>query len=552
LRLTEGEGAAQLSPVQQASLYAVRGELALRAGATSDASRFATRATELGSTDRLVSMRCLELTLAAGQFDAAAALAKSLLARNAKDEIAIVGLARAKLGSRDLLGAYTDVQGALTASPDSPTLNFWLGVVSKAMGKRDEAKAQFQKARTLDPKAHEPAVELAMDAVEHGKYQEAMTIADEAAAVVPPAERWRMVGVKAHVLSRKRAFVDAEAAYQDALKARPSAAGVRGQYVDMLVAAGRLTEAEQQLGEAQLLDPKNTQVLLAAGVVATARGNHNAALERATEAMQLAPSWYLPFARAARAAAQLKDAARARGYVEIADRLLHGAPDVLCAQAAVAITNDPKTAVSLLQEAREAAPDDPNIAYELGRGHTEAGNFLDAIEVLKKLIKTVPDYGDAYFALAKVNREIGRSGDAHRALEQLLKVDPKRIDAWLEAADLYASADNDAAALKAYQKAQDVDPNHAATACALGEALVVRMGDDERNLKRGVDVLRRCVELAPKEAAGWKHMGNAYLSLRKGKEAAAAFRSYLDLADPADPERVAVQESLANLKQPGG
>ena len=63
----------------------------------------------------------------------------------------------------DTLGAYTDLQIALKTNPDDAALNFWFGVAAKEMGKLPEARAQFEKAQKLDPKA---AADVGKDAFE--------------------------------------------------------------------------------------------------------------------------------------------------------------------------------------------------------------------------------------------------------------------------------------------------------------------------------------------------------------------------------------------------
>ncbi len=155
----------------------------------------------------------------------------------------------------------------------------------------------------------------------------------------------------------------------------------------------------------------------------------------------------------------------------------------------------------MLTTASEAAPEDPMLPFLLGKTHQSMGASLEAIDSLRRAVTLAPNFDDAWFALGKVNREIGRNEDAKRCFAEVTKLDKGRADAWVEIADVLATTGDDAGALDAYERALKAEPTNPISVCAMGETLVLRMGEDAKNLKRGAETLERCVRLQDDEQA---------------------------------------------------
>jgi tetratricopeptide (TPR) repeat protein len=287
---------------------------------------------------------------------------------------------------------------------------------------------------------------------------------------------------------------------------------------------------------------------VAQGDVLGARGDWKSALARYDDAIQTAPNAFRPYLHAALAAVELKDTVRAKGFVETAGQLRPGVAEVLSVTAMVQKASDPKSASRLMQQAMEQAPEEPAYPYQLGVIFMSMGAPLEAIDVLKKATALDPDYVDAYYVLAKVQRDLGRQKDARQSLDDAVRIDPKRADAWLEIADLLSQQDDDAGALRAYEKALKADAKNPASVCAMGETLVVRMGTDVKNLKRGIEVLENCVKLQPKHASAWKTLGNAYKTLTppRKKEALRAYRAHMQV-NPDDIENLIITDLIKDL-----
>ncbi|HEY0883086.1 MAG TPA: tetratricopeptide repeat protein, partial [Archangium sp.] len=497
LDLSEGEAAKMASPTQRADAYLARADVAISAREYPEALGLVSTAVALVPNNRAFRIRAIDFAIRLRDYNVAREHAKQLLTMNAEDPAGVIGLARAKLGTKETLGAYSDLQVALKKHPDDADLNFWFGIAAKEMGKVQEAREQFERAQKLDPHAAAPVVENVLDAVEHGKLTNALKIADAAMTQVNASERHRVRAAKAYAFARRRQFKEASEEYLKALGENPRDSDARARYVETLIAMKQLDDADKQAAEAMLMDSKNPAVLIASGAVSQARGNEKIALDRFEEAMQLAPTAWEPYARAAVAAARLKDVQRARGLAETAGQLRPGNPDVIAAQAQVTVLQDPKQAATLMAQAVEAAPEDPTMQYLLGTVHQSMGAALEAIDALKRAVGLAPDYADAWFALGKVYRELGRTEDAKRAFAEVSRIDEHRADAWVETANILGAAGDDVGALAAYERAQTAEPQNPNSICAMGETLVERMGEDPKNVRRGLEMLERCVKLSP-------------------------------------------------------
>jgi tetratricopeptide (TPR) repeat protein len=537
VEMSEGPRSKMASPAQQAEAYMGRAELAISARAFPEGLRYLGAAVALVPTNRALRVRAVEFALRLREYSIAREHAKALLAQIPDDPDGVIGLARAKLGTNDKLGAFTDLQVALKKHPEDAMLNFWFGVASKEMGKLTEARALFDKAQKLDPKRADPVVENVSDAIERGKLSDALQIADAALNGVDSGERHRVRSAKATVYARRRQFPEAETEFKKALEENPRDSDTRAHYAELLVAMKRLPDAEQQVNEAISMDGKNPSVLIASGAIAESRGELKQARDRYEEAMQLAPNAFEPYARAAVVASKLKDLQRARSLVETASQLRPTNPDVIAAQAVVLSASDPKQASQMLTTASEAAPEDPKMPFLLGQIFQTMGANLEAIDALKRATSIAPDYDDAWFTLGKVNRDLGRLGDARASFANVIRIDGTRADAWVETADLLAAQGDDDGALEAYEKALKAEPSNPNSICAMGDTLVVRMGEDAKNLKRGIELLERCVKLTPKHPTAWKNLGNAYRTNNRRKEAANAYKQHLsqNINDPDNP-----------------
>lgn len=545
---SEGKASEVAAPHQRASAFIGRATLALAEHDYPLALRMSGQAVELTPLDRDVRMTAADIGLRLRDYAAAKANGKKVLELNPDDIEATIAVARADIGNREPLSAYTALQAASKKKSDDAVLYYWFGVAARELSKLDEARKHFDKSAKLDPTRAGPVVELLYDAIDQGKLTDAVKRAADSESKVDAGDRHKIRAAKALAYTRRRAFADAEKEYKKALEENPSDADARAYYVSMLSAQKRVAEGQEQLKEAQTQDSKNPMVVIAHGDVLAASGDLKGALDRYQEAMQIAPNAHQSYVRAARVCAEMRDFGRAKGFVDTAGQLRPGIAEVIAAQAVVVRATDAANAAQLLQQASELAPEEPFYPHELGITFANMAAPLEAVDALKKAVGLDPTYADAYFQLGKVYRDLGRQRDAKDAIERCLKYEPKRVDAWLELADLASTQGDDEGTLKAYERALQANPDNAATTCAMGETLVLRMGGEPRHLKRGVDTLEKCVRLMPTHATAWVTLGNGFKTVGKRKEALRAFKQHLQNVPGDSPETAIARDQIADLE----
>jgi predicted Zn finger-like uncharacterized protein len=545
---SEGKRGDDASGPERAQAYIARAYIATSAQAYPEALRYVQAAVDAVPLNRHVRIQAAEMALQVRDYKIAQANGEKLLEMNPDDVDGLIIVSRARIGNRDALGAYSDLQVAVKKKPQDPSLNYWFGVAAREMSKLEEARKMFENAAKLDPKRADPVVEIVYDLIEQGKLTEAVKRAGDAEDKVNAGERYKVKAAKAYAYSRRRQFEQAKKEYTEALDANPRDSDARARYATMLVSQRHLDEADKEINEATVMDAKNPAVIVVAGDALAARGDNKGALQRYENAMQLAPNYYLPYLHAARVAVNLKDQGRAKGFVDTAGQLRPGVSEVLEMQAIVAKSSDPKQASRTMQQAIDAAPEIPEYTYELGVIFAGMGAPVEAIDAFKKAVGLDPDYVDAYFALSKVQRDLQRPKDAMESLQNCVRIDPKRADAWVEIADLLSQQGDDTGSLRAYEKALKADPKNAESVCAMGMTLVQRVGNDIKNLKRGIDVLERCVQLNPKHPEAWKALGDAYKGLQpaKKRDAIRCYQKHLELF-PDDTEASTVRDEIRDL-----
>jgi cellulose synthase operon protein C len=545
--MSEGQKGEAASPPQRAQAFMGRADIAVAARQYPEALRYVSKAVELVPLNRNVRIAAAEMALKLRDYNIAKGNGHKLLEMNPDDVEGIIIVARAGLGSRDALTAYSELQAAVKKQPENGPLNYWFGVAAREMSKLDESRAQFEKAASIDPKRADAVVEIVYDLIERGKMTDAVSRATQAEDKVAPGERFKVRAAKAYAYARRRQFEQAEKEYKKALEENPGDTDTRARYATMLVWRRDLEAAEREVNEAQLTDAKNPAVIVVAGDVAAARGDFKAALSRYQEAMELAPNAHQPYLHAARAAVELKDLNRAKGFVDTAGQLRPGVAEVLAVQGAVMKSQDPKQASRLLTTAMEQAPEEPLYPYELGSVYTSMGAQVEAIDAFKAAVALDPDFVDAYLQLGKVQRDLGRSREARDSLDNALRINPKRADAWLDMAELMSQQGDDAGSLRSYEKALEADPKSSIALCAMGETLVVRLGTETKSLKRGIDVLESCVKMAPKHKSAWMNLGNAYKTVGKKKDAIRAYKAHLANNPEETTETMIVRDQLSDL-----
>ena len=190
------------------------------------------------------------------------ALAVAVIAPRLKASVAGFTLVAVATGA---FGAATFMRNAVYASPlwlwgdtvakrpDNPRAHYNLGLALREAGRGEEARGEFERTLTLNPRHAFANYELGNAAFATGRWGDAATFFEHAVAADPQFVAARVnLGQALDALGRTD---EALAQYREALAADPGAADVRVNLGGLLVKHGRAGEGEALLREALAIDP---------------------------------------------------------------------------------------------------------------------------------------------------------------------------------------------------------------------------------------------------------------------------------------------------------
>lgn len=195
-----------------------------------------------------------------------------------------------------------------------------------------------------------------------------------------------------------------------------------------------------------------------------------------------------------------------------------------------------------LTKASDLDPENPEIDMMLGLAYQARGDLGKAEEHLRIAIEKKPDYAEAHNNLGNLMSQLGRGEEAIREYEQAAAnvLYPTPEYAYYNMAREYFRRKELDKAEEKYERAIALNSSFldAYRGLAMVQGRRGKWEDAAKTLERGVEV-------APTYAPGWMDLGNAYLKLRRRRDAAAAFRNVLE--NSTDPELRTQATNYLNL-----
>jgi tetratricopeptide (TPR) repeat protein len=296
---------------------------------------------------------------------------------------------RALIGLRESKQARAELITFSTQNPQVWEAKLQLAALDLAEKNYKSAEDVFRKmySETRDQRA---LMGLTESFTQQGQYEQAMKLMKDELAKTP--ERTDYLVAIGNIAIRAQKYNDALESYKKALEKYPRAA-------DIWI---RLGETQRVMG-----DPTN-------------------ALTSFAKAKDLAPNNLIPYVKMALMAEAVGDKEKARPLYE---QILKIKPDNALALNNLAYLladngTDLDQALTMAQRAKQAYPQDSNIADTLGWIYIKKNLSDSAISIFKDLVRQEPDRSTFHYHLAMALAQKGDKASARKELEAALKKQP--------------------------------------------------------------------------------------------------------------------------------
>ena len=256
--------------------------------------------------------------------------------------------------------------------------------------------------------------------------------------------------------------------------------------------SGNLAEAERLYRALLQVEPRQADALALLGLVLGARGDYDAAVASADQAIAIDPKAALfHFHRGS--------------ILTTAQRF----PD----------------AIDAFRRATALKPDFAEAHYNLANTLRALGDWPGAIEAYRATLRLRPDYAEAYNNLALSLVHEKNHDEALAAARKSVEVAPGYGEGWRTICNIAEQAGNFELALGAGKRCTELMPDSHFSWFGYGVAL----NRLDRN-EEAIEAYKRALELKPDRADIWDNLGQTYQSLDRLEEAEAAYRKCIDVA----------------------
>jgi len=388
--------------------------------------------------------------------------------------------------------ALVEIDTALSASPDDPSLNNLRGLVTAKLNRSAEAEASFRKVIRLLPQAAMGYNNLAALLWQLGRYDEAAQSFRQA-LIHEPVNFAALVGIGT-ILSANQKYAEAAAYLEKAWSIHPGDFQAGYEFARALQQTKRPVEAQRVL---RRLSPPNDSAIAAkfyallAGI-AEQLGDRSSASRDYRRAYELSRQSFEIYLALVRTTLGARDRNGTR---------LPPAPTGLSAEqnftlgALFASNGDYSAAISHFQSTLQLQPTSYAATYNLALAYKQAGIYQAASELLEQALGR-QSTAELYNLLASVQEKTGRYVEAVRN----------------------------------YKRAVDLDPDNEQYYFDLGAEYLVHL-----TFEPAIEVFRIGTRKFSKSARQYVGMGLAQFALRQYGDAADAFISALEM-NPSSPD----------------
>lgn len=331
-----------------------------------------------------------ELELQSGDTAAAVAGLKAYLEKQPRDPRAWEALGKAQLRAKDVPGAYTSFMNTVQLAPASARGPYLVGLALRAGGKTAEAKQQFEKALAMAPGYTEPLEQLATMNFAEKDPNAAIARIERQALLEPKSASLQYLLGRAYQASGDTK--QAEKAFMKAVELNPNAAPAYVSLGQIYGASKEYDRAIAELDKALASRPDQPAALMLKSIAQQMKGDATGAREGYEKLLKTNPR----FAPAAN---------------NLAWMLAEEGPG-----------KDLQRAFLLAQAARDAAPQDPQVADTLGWVLYKQGAYPRAEALFREAADKLPTNAEVHYHLGMAQAKIGKNDDARASLTKSLEL----------------------------------------------------------------------------------------------------------------------------------
>jgi Flp pilus assembly protein TadD len=374
--------------------------------------------------------------------DAAAATLNNLLAQ-----------AQAAMDRKDYEAAVQSYQEYLSKKPDDATVHYDLGYAYTAMQKPAEAKTEYEKAISFDPKMAAAYQNLGLTLLTSDP-SAAVAPLQKAAELLPKDARTKwLLGTALEMNGKLTLAIDQ---YEAAKKLDDKDPDTRASLGHALLSADRPSEAESEYRAALALHPEGAALGQAHMGLAKALIARKKIEEAATELAAYLESRPDDANARLEHAGELAELGKNEDALAELDRATAGAPENLRAlKLRVQIAFQRKhydDAIPALQKAIAIAPQDADLAAQLGHAYLEKKDYPHAVNELIAAFKMNPASNDVLGDLVSAQYLNKNYSGALKGLDVLSQRKTLPMGSWFIRATCYDKLGQQAQALDAYKK----------------------------------------------------------------------------------------------------
>ncbi len=417
-----------------------------------------------------------------------------------------LGIALHALGKFD--EAVAEYREAMRLKPDYYKTHVSLAIGLHAQRKLDEAVAEYREAIRLKPDYEWTHIDLGGLFAERGMSNEAAAEFLEASRINPQSALARNMLGRARYLQKR--YDEAIAAYREVIRIDSGDGGWYHNLGDALRGQGKLDEAVAAYRDAIRLKPGLASAYNGLGLALKAQKKTDEAIAAYRESIRLDPHDALAHSNLGNA---LRDKGKLDEAVAAYREAIRLRPDLATAHNGLgnALWDQKKLdeAATAYRESIRLKPDEPWAHSGLGNALRDQGKLDEAVAEYRESIRLNPDYAFAHNGLGNALRRQRKLGEAVGEYREAIRLQP----------DLAMAHNN------------------------LGVAL-----GDQGKLDEAAAAYREAIRLKPDDALAHSNLGVFLMGQGKLSDAAAAYREAIRLR----PDNALAHNNLADcLKEAG-